>query len=397
MTGQRLDRRDPAARAAGLLLRIGFGLLVVVLPVAAVYSRRAVFILAPIGALVMIIASAVMEETPDPRSGLKRLLSGPTGLACAFLAAWSGLSLLWTPFPAEAAERLFRVLGALVLAAGAALALPERMRASNLYLLPVGTGAAAMLLLSNLLLPGRGSEGITLERGLITVTLLAWPAVAWLAIKRRSVPAMLIAALVGFAGLFGRVPDILPALVAGSVVLGGAMVNPRAVGQAVGAVMAGMVLLTPLAILVLAPLLGGAGDLGRLALVWSEVLLSDPIGIITGHGLDTALRSRVTSVLTSEAPRSLLFEVWYELGILGSLATAVALGFGAARTGLVGPLVAPFALGGMTFAFTLAVIGLGTAQTWWLSALGIAAVAFAAVANGQYRTVRPRATARPVV
>jgi hypothetical protein len=388
-------REQVAAKAAGLLLRIGFALLVIVIPVASVVSRRAVFILAPVGALIIIIASALMEETPDPRSGLQRLVSGPVGLAATFLAAWSGLSLAWTPFPAEAAERLFNVVGAAALAFGAAIALPTRMRATNLYLIPIGAGLGALLLLLALLraqVPGEQ----TLVRASITVSLLAWPGICWLAMKRRSVPAMLVAALVGFAALVGRVPETLPALLVGSVVLGGAMMNRQAAGQAVGLAMAAMVLGAPLVVLLAARVFAGQADIGPMFDVWAQTITAEPLRLITGHGLDAALRGRFTNLLDTAAPRSILFEIWYELGVLGAVALAVALATAATRVAAIGPIVSPFALGAMTTGFVLSVLGLGTAQSWWLSVLGITAVAFAGVANGQYRTVRPRSL-RPML
>lgn len=389
--GFRRSDNDPAAKAAGLLLRIGFALLVLVVPVVALFSRRLPLILVPIGALMIIIASAIMEETPDPREGLRRAFTSPAGLAAAFLAFWSTVSLAWTPFPLEAAERLFRVIGSIGLAVGAAVALPDRMRGSNLHLVGIGAAAGALASLVALV-RFTFLDPIALERGATLVTLLAWPAVAWLTMKQRSLFAMALAALVGFAALVGRRPDIVVSLLAGAVVLGGAVANLRATARAIAVLMAGIMLLTPVAVLVVAPFMGMDTEAGRTANLWAQIITADYSRLITGYGLDTALRSRITNVLDFSAPRSLIFEIWYELGILGVVASALALAFGADHVGRLGPSVGPFALGCMAYAFALAVIGLGTAQTWWLTSLCVTAVAFAGVVNGQYRTVRPRAT-----
>ncbi len=55
---------DPATDAALLLRRIGFGTLALVLPLAALVSRRAAVVLVPIGVVLLIIATLI----EDPRN-----------------------------------------------------------------------------------------------------------------------------------------------------------------------------------------------------------------------------------------------------------------------------------------------------------------------------------------
>ena len=50
------------------------------------------------------------------------------------MLAWCALSLIWTPFLAEASERLFNIAGTVLMAVAGYLALPERMRSANLYI-----------------------------------------------------------------------------------------------------------------------------------------------------------------------------------------------------------------------------------------------------------------------
>lgn len=59
---------DPATDAALLLRRIGFGTLALVLPLAALVSRRAAVVLVPIGIALLIIATLV----EDPASSSAR-------------------------------------------------------------------------------------------------------------------------------------------------------------------------------------------------------------------------------------------------------------------------------------------------------------------------------------
>ena len=52
--------------------------------------------------------------------------------------------------------------------------------------------------------------------------------------------------------------------------------------------------------------------------------------------------------------------------------------------------VAPGALATIAGAFTIAMLGLTSAQSWWLVSLGLAAITLVAVNQGQFRTVRPK-------
>ncbi len=60
-----------------------------------------------------------------------------------FLAFWSALSLIWTPFPGDAAARLGRTLLTAGIAMLAIVSLPERTKISNIYLLPIGVAITA--------------------------------------------------------------------------------------------------------------------------------------------------------------------------------------------------------------------------------------------------------------
>ncbi len=122
------------SRRAQLLFRIGFGILCIALPLTAIVSRRALVVVAPIGVAVLVSAALMMKARSGPIRRLSAALASPAGLAGLFLLGWSALSLAWTPYPGPGAERLLRLAAGAVLAMGAVLALPERMRASNLYL-----------------------------------------------------------------------------------------------------------------------------------------------------------------------------------------------------------------------------------------------------------------------
>jgi hypothetical protein len=382
---------DPAEQAALLLFRLGFAILAIALPISAVLSRRAPVIVAPIGAIVMVTATLLMPGQPLGGGRLRRLLTSPGGLAALFLLLWSTLSLLWTPFPSAGAERLFRMAGSAFIAVAAIAALPPRMRTSNLWLPVLGVGAAAGVAMAVALVRPAAIDAQAIERGAVLITLVAWPAVTWLSMKRRSVAAMGIAAAVGCLAILLQGAAMLPALLVGAVLLGGAINDIRGASAAFIAGVVVLVLGGPLIAMMLSLLAPQESGFGRTMQLWSDIIFADPARLLTGHGLETALRNRISQQLDPSAPKSLLFEVWYELGVLGALATAVALAAGIAAAARLGRAVAPFALGCMGFAFALSVIGLGTSQTWWITALAATAIIFGAVANGEFKTERPLA------
>ncbi len=385
---------DPAEQAAQLLFRIGFGILCIVLPLSAIVSRRALVVVAPIGVAVLISAALMMKARSGPIRRITAALASPAGLAGLFLLGWSALSLAWTPYPGPGAERLLRLAAAAALAMGAFLALPERMRASNLYLSGIGVGCATAAALAIGLFRPALTEPTVLERAVVMISLLGWPASAWLAMKRRTVAAMFIAGGVGTLALSLQGSTVLPALMLGAVLLGGALNNLRGAAGAFAVATVVLILGAPVIALGVSFLAPQSSDFGRTMQVWADIIQADPLRLVTGHGVETALRNRISSALDVAAPTSLIFEVWYELGVLGALALTVAVGFTAMNLARLSRTLGSFGLGCLGFAFGLSVMGLGTSQAWWVTALVAVAIVFFAVGNGEYRTERPPARAR---
>jgi hypothetical protein len=392
---------DPAADSASLLRRLGFAILMLGVPVAALLTRRAVVVLAPVGIALLVIAALLDGGARPPREGVRRLALSRAGIAGALVLAWCALSLVWTPFPQEAAERLFNLLGAVLLATAGYLALPDRMRSANLYILPIGVLLAALTAMFVAFF-GSGDDGgladeteQNLDRGLIVLVLLLWPAVAWLRSRGRNLEAMLLALLVALATLLA--PHFMPlqGLVLGGIAFGLAALDARLGAKATAAAMAGLLLAAPLLPFLLHPLawlLFGPGDPWVASLdVWRSVVIGEPARLITGHGFETALRGRFVGLLAPNAPSTLLFEVWYELGIVGAVAGSVALYAATRSAGRDHPLLVPGIMAAFATAFALACLGIGTAQVWWFTALVLVTLFFVAAERGQFRTTRPKA------
>ena len=146
---------DPALDAGDLLVRLGLTVLAVVVPVSVVLSRRAMFSLIPIGAGILLIGGLLLPQV-DVRGRLKAMILSAPGLSGIAVVGWCALSLLWTPFPADAAERLWKLGGTVALVAFTIALLPERTKTSNLYLFPLGLAAAALTTVAAMLLSPAG-------------------------------------------------------------------------------------------------------------------------------------------------------------------------------------------------------------------------------------------------
>jgi hypothetical protein len=393
---------DPAEEAAALLRRLGFAILVLLVPATALIARRAVVVLAPIGILLMVLAAMIDGDRLALGAAARRIGRSRGGLAAGLVLAWCALSLLWTPFVGPASERLFNILLTIALVLAGYVSLPERMRTANLYLIPVGALAAAMAgIVLGVGSTGRGGfdeDGQSLDRGLMILTLFLWPAVAWLRSRGHSLEALGLAAVGALAVALGPTFLALAALIVGALVYMATEVNPRFGARATAIAIAGLLALAPLLPFLavgLASAVLGTGHPSVASLdVWRQVILSEPGRLITGHGFETALRARLVGYLPANAPTTLLFEIWYELGVVGALAAAVALYEGVKIAARDHPPLVPGQMAAFASAFTLACLGIGTAQSWWFSALAALVLIFVAAERGQFRTARPKASVR---
>jgi hypothetical protein len=394
----RRAKLDPTADAAGLLRRIGFGTLTLALPAAALVSRRAGVVLAPIG-VALIVAAMVIDNPAAFIRNLRDAVLSRAGLLLVGLTGWVVLAATWSPWREPAVEKAMNIGFAVALGIAGAAALPARMRATNLNLIALGVGAACLLAVLLGLSEFLGhapadSDGGAIGRGLALVSVMAWPALAWLLSRGRSHAALALALLVALVALMrfgqGGAATIIVGLAAFGLVTWDA---PRG-ARWLGAIAAGLMLLAPLLPFVLMPLWGLMGPGWARGLeVAADVVRYEPVKLITGHGLDSVLRGKLWGVLPADAPATILFETWYELGLVGAVAAALCLWF-AMRA--ASRMKRPLAAGGVAAyatAFTLAALGQATLQFWWLVMLSAVAIMFTAIARGQVRTERPIAPA----
>jgi hypothetical protein len=383
---------DPAADAALLLRRIAFGTLALLLPIASLVSRRAAVVLAPIGVVLLVIAMLI-EDPRDFVSRLKRSVFSLPGLILIGLVAWAVLSLVWSPYTLSATEKASNIVLAVALGFLGNAALPERMRASNLNLAPLGAGTAAAFALALIVTTALRHQDTDagVERGISVILIMAWPALAWLLSRERGLSALALALIVGLLSLTRFEDGEAVAMICGAVAFGAVSASRERAAAMVAAVLAGLILLAPILPFLMIPIVSRLPDstLAPALAVWADVISSAPIQLVTGHGLDTVLRGRLIGALPPSTPTTLLFETWYELGLVGAAAAAFCLYVAVRAAGRMPGALAAGGVAAFTTAFALSALGFATLQPWWLMTLTSVVLMFGAIARGQYRTDRP--------
>ncbi|MGL5363496.1 MAG: peptide ABC transporter permease, partial [Bosea sp. (in: a-proteobacteria)] len=322
------------------------------------------------------------------------ILFGRAGLALLLLVGWTVLSLVWSPYAPSASEKAGNLALAVALGLLGVSALPERTRASNLNLVPLGAGVAALFSLALLLgaqisprLVAGAGDGNSLARGVSVFSVMVWPAIAWLLSRERNTSALVISVAAALVALAHVDDGGAVAIIIGAMVFGLVSIRPANGARLVAMLAAGAMLAAPLIPFVLKPFF--SGPVGASLAVWGDIVLADPLRLITGYGLDTVLRGKISGVLPSNVPNTILFETWYELGLVGAASAALCLWFAIRAAGRMTGSLAPGGVAAYATAFALAALGFANLQTWWLMTLAAVAVLFTAIARGQYRTDRP--------
>lgn len=391
---------DPSAAAAAVLRRLGFAILFFAIPLSALFTRRAVVVLAPLAVVLLVLSAALDGSARNSREKLTAIVTSPAGGAGAVLLLWTGLSLVWTPFLSQASERLLNIAGMAAMALAGYLAMPERMRSANLYLLPVGVGLAALAGMAIALQGGTrfDPDEQSLGRGMIVLVLLLWPAVSWLHSRGRNLEALVLVLIVAMGALFTTDSLPLHGLAAGALIFALTAISPFSGSRLTALLMAGLLLFAPVLPFLLEPLAGtvlGPRSPTTVSLgVWGKVVLGEPLRLLTGHGLETALRGRMVGLVPQAAPSTFLFEIWYELGLVGAVAGAILLYRAAMGAGGHRPVLGPGIMAAFASAYALGCLGIGTAQVWWFTALVVVVLVFVAIERGQFRTKRPKASLR---
>lgn len=399
---------DPASDSAALLNRIGLAILGVIVPCLLVATRHPLFLLMPVGA-VLILSAALVDSQSRGMEHIRHALSSPILMAAVLFSLWCLASLAWDPFRGEAALRFAKVLGTLGLSMVTAAYLPERTKTSNLNLPPIGVAIASVFALVLVLFVPEtwrdwlGSDVDTLRRGAIGLETLLWPVLGALALRERWNYCGLLTAVVALVALFAGSQLALFALVLGAITFAITLQFPRHGPRTIAVIIAISFLLAPLLPLAahavnagawFAPTSQAAAFFASLE-EWRQLLLQDKWRILTGHGLDSAYSGLLAGYFPANVPSGLLFEIWFDLGLPGIfLAAAIsALSIRACRK--FGSRLGPFMLSGLISGLFIAMTDISISQLWWVNIVGIAGIAITHIVRGRYLTSRPKFQSGP--
>ncbi len=392
--------KDDAADASAFLSRMGYVLLALAAPAGVVLHPIAIFVVFPIGVALLCFGALLDPPADHGQRVIAALMSPIAWLAIAALA-WATLSMLWTPFPVAAGQHLLK-LGGWGLAILLALCAPrEHARATDLYLFPIGLVMLMATMLAVWLASRRGAPidpSRILDGGTVLAVML-FPAMGGLAARGRNGFArlLLILAFV-FAFAFGSTPVVI-ALFVGFTALSFALSDRERTAKDFGWAAAALILLAP-----------GLSVAAEAVARWimrvklptlpppysslaeaTTIVTRDTFRLITGHGFETVARGVHYGHLPPQTPHSLLFQLWYELGIVGALIAATAAWFGFRAIGAVPPRLAPYLTAMLACNLTLAILCCDLSDMTWFTALAISIIAADVAARSQYRTTRPSA------
>jgi hypothetical protein len=204
--------------------------------------------------------------------------------------------------------------------------------------------------------------------------------------------------------VFVWMPGALAALIVALLTFSSAYSNPMLAARVLALVTAALIVLAPAIPLVAQVFLTSRIDPDGIFAslpVWAQIVKSEGLRLVTGHGFDSAVRALANGYLPARAPRGILFEVWYELGALGAIGLACVAWNAFRAAGHASPAIAPFLLAALACALTIAIAGLSVAQLWWVTLLAVVGISFAIALRAHHREqrvgVREASTRRPAL
>jgi len=376
-----------------LLVRLGLILGFALTPVLLLVSQRAIFVLSSVALALILAAGPLLAGRMRLKETLAFLVT-PVGIGCVFVSVWALSSLLWTPFAAEASPRLLKIVSTFLAVLPVAYVLPSRSRAANLYVLPFGVAAASL----GAIVLGTGLSGArpdtaamrTLADAMTVVSLLLWPAAMATVVRGRLKLVVGLTAVAIVASLSVHATNALIATAVAGLVFWLTRLDRMMIGLWLGRIVAASFVLAPLLPLALGSTIGTLPGLAWLK-VWNGIISADGFRLLTGHGFNYVASGYAHGYLGPETPKSLLFEIWTDLGLLGAVSCA-ALALSAYEVAAKqAEKTAPYWLGALTFVVAMGVSGAATLQLWWITALALALVALIVSNRGDFQTERPTA------
>jgi hypothetical protein len=193
------------------------------------------------------------------------------------------------------------------------------------------------------------------------------------------------------ACLLSGASNVAPALLAGAATFAISFGRSRLAAERLGSFAAIVIMLAPIVALLTHFALGAhTPEFARSLDVWGNIVANGGVRTLIGHGFGSALYGLFGGYLDPQTPRSLVFQIWFDLGALGAGAFAVMATKAFLRIGGLRPALAPFLLAGLVSGLVICLLGPAAEQLWAFTLAGLDAIAYVLVIRGQFRKKRPR-------
>lgn len=371
-------------------------ILLIVAPVVVVYSSRALPVILLFALLFVVLYGVTYSfegRGPSIARGTLIALNPLTlpywALALLAMILYGGLTAFWAIKPEPAAIQALKMWATFVVVVVLLRLMPPLDRERLRYTAPFGIALAAAILIAELATSGLlrpliyGNNPAYLNRSVVTVSVLMWPALALTTGRFATAQKIGVVLLVAAAVIVSSSLSSLIGLCAGLIVMGLAFLSTRLATIGVVIVTAATFLAMPLAAKIITEFAFQTGvdtmvDLSseRRLEIWkafSQAALEHPI---IGWGLEASRFFGVRQLPGLDwklgpvhHPHNPMLQVWVELGAIGVVLAVIAIIGVVLSIAHMPARRRPFAYGAAAAALTIGMVSHGAWQSWWTSLL----------------------------
>jgi exopolysaccharide production protein ExoQ len=360
-----------------------------------------------LGLAAILAAVAVFHALPLSRlrETAAQVLGAPVSWAAGALIALMLTSSLWAHNRSASLNQFIQFIVPVACGIILALALPVIAHRSRAVWWSLAAGLAGLIIIIDLktgfqlrqITGGRATD-YSYNRSIVTLTLLVWPLLALVAVRRQWLLLALLAP-VPLAVYTGESQTAVLGLLVGVMVFPVARFLPRLTNW--------LGLAAVLAVLAVSPFFGtlarqmlGANFHNTMAAahsddrvnIWLSFEAAAQRKWLLGNGFGSSLNlqnaavakeiapERVT-LLGASHPHNAFLQLWVELGLAGAALVAVLFIFLFRSIGRADPRLQPFMLTWAAVVCAIALVSHGAWQAWWVAAIAASAAGFLATAQ----------------
>jgi exopolysaccharide production protein ExoQ len=360
-----------------------------------------------LGLAAVLAAAAAFRSSPaDPvRATVTKALRTPVTLAAMALIALMAISCFWAHDRGASLNQLVQFVIPVTCGIVLALAFPGVAHKGRAFWWCLAAGMTALIVAIDIrtglhlrqITGGRVAD-YSYNRAIVTLTLLAWPLLALVLVRRQWLLLALLAP-VPIAVYTGESQTAVLGMLVGVLVLPLAWLLPRLTNW--------LGLITVLGVLAISPFFGTlagqalgarfhkvmeAGHSDDRVQIWLSFEAAAQKKWLLGNGFGSSLNlqnaavakeiapERVT-LLGASHPHNAFLQLWVELGLAGAALAALLFVFlfGAIRR--AEPRLQPFMLTWVAVVCAIALVSHGAWQAWWVAAIAASAAGFLAIAH----------------